>query len=151
VSDWSKRMAQNIRRTEESIGAGNARALQVGQLLDSMAPDKWKELRDMITQKCTEFNAEPEMNRRLVYDTSKPEALIVENIKNHKEFRVLFDRERHRVSASGAVEAAYQICVKDGSRELYFAEITRKGLGQSGIAPERIAEDVITAFLQSLG
>ena len=149
VSDWAKRMADGLRRRDESANIGAARALQVGQLLDSLAPEKWSELRNTTMQKCTELNAEHGMNGRLTYDPSKPEALVVQNTKAGNEFRMSFSRETHRVSITGSVERNYQLRVKDGARDLDFFQITTKGLPQPATPSERIAEETLEAFLAS--
>jgi hypothetical protein len=146
VSDWSKRVAENIRRSKEAAKVKDERALQEERLLDTHSPAKWKTLCDLAIQKCTELNSEPGMDGLLACNGSNPEMLVIQN-SAHRELRILFDSRNYAVFTEGALHKRYQLVVAQGSRNLYFAEVQRNGENGSAIDPERITTEILEAFL----
>jgi alanine-alpha-ketoisovalerate/valine-pyruvate aminotransferase len=146
MSDWSSYAAGKVKQQRENQGLRDARALQEESILALYAPKRWEELRGLLMQMCTEFNAEPNMRNTLAYDNSDPNALKIENIVTRINSRVTFDPERHEIKVNSPGSSLgdgtyYRIAVISGQRETYFSD------GNRSIEAHEIARKTLDSLL----
>jgi hypothetical protein len=141
MSDWSTYAAGRVR---EKIGDENVRdrrALQEEEILKLNSFRRWEELRDLLIQRCTEFNAEPGMHGRLAWNNDNPNALKIEDTQTKVSLHTAFDPERHEVSVGGSLGKTYRITVIQGTRETCLTD------GSLTASAHEIAREVLEGLL----
>lgn len=72
MSDWSSHAAKRIKQKRNEEQLKSSRALQEETLLESNSHGVWDELRNLLVQMCTEFNAEEGMRDTLAWNATNP-------------------------------------------------------------------------------
>jgi len=94
MSDWSRKAAQQVQMIRDAKLAQNKKAIHEEEIYKRRAPELWKQLTDLIQQKCTDFNSEQGMSNTLKFSGDKANEFIVNQADN--TFKGDFDSTNHR-------------------------------------------------------
>ena len=94
MSDWSRKAAQLVQMNRDAKLIQNKKAIQEQEIYRRRAPELWKQLTDLIQQKCTDFNSEQGMSNTLKFSAEKANQFIVSRADD--TFKGDFDSTNHR-------------------------------------------------------
>ena len=147
MSDWSKDAARRFAVQRKAKQAQDADAIRDQNVLAMKVAKIWADLCELFSVRCSEFNAEPDVEGILICDTKRAQELKITRSDNAAMLRGTFDAKRNSIHFMGPnigkEKAEIKIEVMEGGSKFRFVDNLQRRLD-----PQDIVDISLTDLLQ---